>query len=656
MSNASKASPVCRSSERESALPPRCPYSDKILGLDASISRRDFLDGLVLSSAGLLLAADLNAQSTWAGYMGEGDYKTSAGNTPEVFQNAHAVRDGAYNKVPADVHETGEIYDCVIVGGGFSGLSAGLFFQQKTGAKRNCLILDNARIFGGVAKRNEFQVNGHRLYAPQASVHFQPPYPNSFLKSVYDAMGLDWNAFKSYQEWEGPTPKISLPRSPYGEGQINGKPALGFYFGAKYGHNPGVWITDPWGKNLEGTPFSASQRKEMLALYRNQNVVAPLVYDYPGDAVSRELDGMTLEDYFVRTYGVSRETVRLVSITESSTGFGLGPDALSGFLEYEWSKTIPTVDDSFETGLQMFPGGNSGMTRMLTKTLIPNAFDGERSMEAVWKNPVNFAALDQPGQPVRLRLNSTAVRVEHKGEPAKSEFVSITYVSDGQLSRVKARTVVMAGGGWITKHVVRDLDETRRSAYNQFCYSPYMVVNVAVTNWRFLYKLGISSAAWFEGFGRGVNVRKSANFGVDLHAAGPDLPTVLTFFIDFCKPGLPALEQGHLGRTELLSTPFADYERKIREQMTEMFGPSGFDAKRDIAGIVLNRFGHAFINPQPGFFFGLNGKAAPRDALRAGPFGRIAFSHCDLAGAMDHRNAFIESNRAVSQLLDRVLT
>jgi spermidine dehydrogenase len=637
-------------------LPPRCPYSDKILGLDASISRRDFLDGLVLSSAGLLLAADLNAQSTWAGYMGEGDYKTSAGNTPEVFQNAHAVRDGAYNKVPADVHETGEIYDCVIVGGGFSGLSAGLFFQQKTGAKRNCLILDNARIFGGVAKRNEFQVNGHRLYAPQASVHFQPPYPNSFLKSVYDAMGLDWNAFKSYQEWEGPTPKISLPRSPYGEGQINGKPALGFYFGAKYGHNPGVWITDPWGKNLEGTPFSASQRKEMLALYRNQNVVAPLVYDYPGDAVSRELDGMTLEDYFVRTYGVSRETVRLVSITESSTGFGLGPDALSGFLEYEWSKTIPTVDDSFETGLQMFPGGNSGMTRMLTKTLIPNAFDGERSMEAVWKNPVNFAALDQPGQPVRLRLNSTAVRVEHKGEPAKSEFVSITYVSDGQLSRVKARTVVMAGGGWITKHVVRDLDETRRSAYNQFCYSPYMVVNVAVTNWRFLYKLGISSAAWFEGFGRGVNVRKSANFGVDLHAAGPDLPTVLTFFIDFCKPGLPALEQGHLGRTELLSTPFADYERKIREQMTEMFGPSGFDAKRDIAGIVLNRFGHAFINPQPGFFFGLNGKAAPRDALRAGPFGRIAFSHCDLAGAMDHRNAFIESNRAVSQLLDRVLT
>ena len=183
-----------------------------------------------------------------------------------------------------------------------------------------------------------------------------------------------------------------------------------------------------------------------------------------------------------------------------------------------------------------------------------------------------------------------------------------------------------------------------------------MTANVAVRNWRFLYDLGISSAAWFEGFGRYVNVRKQALFGVDLPEVGPDLPTVLTFFVDFAKPGLPAPQQGSLGRAEILSTPFADYERQIREQMMEMFAASGFEAKRDIAGIVLNRFGHAFINPQPGFFFGLDGKPAPRDALRNGPFGRIAFSHADLAGAMDHRNGFIESDRAVNQLLDRVLT
>ena len=647
-----------------------CPRRDQILGLNEPISRRDFLDGVLMTSAAFAAGAacpfSLAAGQTptqgpapvagWTGYSGEGDYKGSAGNTEQVLQGAHGVRDGKFDKEPTDFTETNEVYDCVVVGGGHAGLSAGMFFDKQADAKRTCLILDNAHIFGGVAKRNEFNVDGHTLYAPQASVHFQPPYPDSFLHGVYETMGLDWDAFKTYQKWQGPSPEIKVPRSPYGEGHVNGKAALGFYFGEKYGQKPGKWVIDPWSKNLEGTPFPEALKKDMLLRHAEKPVQPELVYDFPGDAISRQLDSMTLEDYFCRTYGVSRETVRLMDAYESAGGFGLGPDALSAYLLYEWSKIIPTVDDSMATGIQMFPGGNSGLTRLMVKTMIPNAIEGPRTMEAVWKNHVNYAALDNPGQRVRLRLDSTAVRVEHMGEPAKAEFVSVVYYKDGKLYRVKARTVVMAGGGWITKHVVRDLDETRKASYDSFIYSPYMTVNVAVRNWRFLYNLGISSAQWFEGFGRFVNVRKNALFGVDMDTMGPDLPTVLTFFIDFTKPGMPARAQGQLGRAEILSTPFADYERRMREQMTEMFAQSGFDAKRDIAGIVMNRFGHAFINPQPGFFFGSDGKPAARDALRNCPFGRIAFSHCDLVGAMDHRNAYMESHRAVSQLLDRVLT
>ena len=647
----------------------KCPHLDTILGLHEPITRRDFLEGALVGPSAALIATacpfPLRAQASatseaswieWTGYTGEGDYKGSAGNTGQVIQSAHEVRDKKFDQVPSEVTETGEVYDCVVVGGGFSGLSAGLFFHQRASSNRNCLILDNARIFGGVAKRNEFIVDGHRLVAPQASVHFQPPYPNSFLQHVYDAMGLDWDAFKSYQKWQGPSPEISLPRSPYGQGQINGRPAHAFFFGAKFGQKPGIWITDPWGKSLQGAPFSESIRKDLLTLHGDHWVKPPLVYDYPGDAISRELDSMTIEDYLVRTYGASREAIRLFVTPETGGGFGLGPDVLSAFLQYEWSRVIPTVDDSMETGLQMFPGGNSGMIRLLTKTLVPASIQGPHNMAAVHNNRVNFGALDQPNQPVRIRLESTVVRVEHMEEPDKAEFVSVMYLKDGRIFRVKARTVVMAGGGWMTKHVVRDLDETRRSSYDQFLYSPYLTANVAVRNWRFLYDLGISSASWFEGFGRYVNVRKQATFGVDSPAVGPDLPTVLTFFVDFAKPGLPSRTQGQLGRAEVLSTPFAAYERQIREKMMEMFGASGFDAKRDIAGIVLNRFGHAFINPEPGFFFGLKGKPAPRDALRNGPFGRVAFSHADLTGAMDHRNAFIESDRAINQLLDRVLT
>jgi spermidine dehydrogenase len=126
---------------------------------------------------------------------------------------------------------------------------------------------------------------------------------------------------------------------------------------------------------------------------------------------------------------------------------------------------------------------------------------------------------------------------------------------------------------------------------------------------------------------------------------------VLTLKVLYAYPGAPIAEQGSRGRAEMLSKSFAQYEREIREQLGDMFAAGGFDPRRDIAGIILNRWGHAYVNPQPGFFFGKDGKPAPRDVLRYRPHGRIAFANTDLAGAMDHRNAILEADRAVAQLL-----
>ena len=280
-----------------------CPRRDQILGLNEPISRRDFLDGMLMTSAAVAAGAacpfSLAAQGQtptqgpatcrrldWL--LGRGRLRRSAGNTEQVLQGAHGVRDGKFDKEPTDFTETNEIYDCVVVGGGHAGLSAGMFFSKQADAKRTCLILDNAHIFGGVAKRNEFSVDGHTLYAPQASVHFQPPYPDSFLNTVYDMMGLDWDAFKTYQKWQGPSPEIKVPRSPYGEGSINGKEALGMYFGEKYGHKPGIWVTDPWGKNLEGTPFPDGAKSRHVAATRGKaRSCRQIEYDFPGDAKFR---------------------------------------------------------------------------------------------------------------------------------------------------------------------------------------------------------------------------------------------------------------------------------------------------------------------------------------------------------------------------------
>jgi spermidine dehydrogenase len=105
---------------------------------------------------------------------------------------------------------------------------------------------------------------------------------------------------------------------------------------------------------------------------------------------------------------------------------------------------------------------------------------------------------------------------------------------------------------------------------------------------------------------------------------------------------------------QLIGTPFRGYEKRIREQFTMMFGALGFDAKRDIAGIILNRWGHAYLSAQPGFFFGKDGKPGPGEVLRTTPFDRISFANSDLAGIMDHRTSILEAHRAVAQSLARI--
>ncbi len=637
-------------------------HHDKALGLSQRICRRDFLNGTVLASGSLLLSSltplQLFAQEpeTGDGYSGVGDYRNANGNTAEVIRAAHAIRDGVFDSLPADTLDTGEVFDCVVVGGGISGLSAALFFKSQAGPGRSCLVLENHPIFGGEAKRNEFMVHGERLMAQQGSTHFQIPYPCSFIARFYELIGFDWREFK-YQTWSGPSPEIPLSRSAY-QMLVTMPATYGFYFGAKFGQRPGMWLTDPWGKKLEGAPLSVATRSELLKWREGRgrsDAPTRLPFDYEGDEKSRCLDSITLEDHMVERLGISRETIRMFFAPEVAGGFGLGPDALSGFCDYVWAAIHP-LDDTPETGWQMFPGGNAGIARLIMKTLIPDSIAGPHTLEAVCRNKVNFAALDGQSYPVRIRLGATVVRIEHERDPEKSDFVWVTYTRNGKPCRLKARSVVMAGGGWSTRRVVRDLPSTHREAYAQFYHSPYMVANVAVRHWRFLYKQGISGGRWFEGFGDFTEVRKIATFGSDSKTIGPDSPTVLTLYVPFLYPGLPIDEQGHKGRFELLSTSFRDYERKIREQFDEMFSRSGFDPRRDIAGIILNRWGHAFVNPQPGFFFGKGGKPAPRDILRNAPFGRIAFAHTDLAGAQDHRNAIHESHRAVGQLLDEVLT
>jgi spermidine dehydrogenase len=613
------------------------------------MDRRDFLNSTLLASGAALLTGvapfELLAEPDWTGFSGVGDYARSNGNTYEVMTAGHAIRDHAFEGKQPQITDTNELFDCVVVGGGISGLASALFFsRQRAGA--TCLVLDNHPIFGGEAKRNEFDVDGHKLMVHQGSAACFPPLSTDFFAGFYDSVGIDWKQFQ-YQQRTGKAKDLNIQTAPYGVGG----PTSGFYFGAKFGHPEGVWVRDPWGSNLAGAPISEQARKELLGMRESDRKpfsthrYQPKVH---GDEASRHLDSVTLEQHLMDSYGLSRETVRTYLSPISGGGSGLGADALSAYCEYAADVLLPW---DYKEGAQMFPGGNAGVARHIVKQLVPSAITGGATMSEICRGTVQFGALDRPQNPTRIRLSATVISVRHKGDPAHAESVEIVYELGRQLYRVHARSLILANGSWTTKHIVRDLPAAHREAYAQFHRAPCLMANVAVRNWRFLNHLGLTECQWFEGIGNSMTLRKVATFGLDPSEINPGLPTVLTLKILFSKPGLPIQEQTLRGRMDLLSTPYRTYEQTIRDQFTAMFGKYGFDANRDIAGIILNRWGHAYLSPQPGFFFGTASKPGPGDFLRQNPYGRLAFANSDLAGIMDHRMSILEARRAVSQLL-----
>jgi len=254
---------------------------------------------------------------------------------------------------------------------------------------------------------------------------------------------------------------------------------------------------------------------------------------------------------------------------------------------------------------------------------------------------------------LNIRLNSTAIDIRHAGSAESAGHVDVSYYQDGKVKRIKAKTVVMSIGGWVARNIVSDMPDDMTEAYEQFYHSPVLVVNVALRNWRFLDKLGIAAGRWFEGFGNFFAIRRPMKTGKATQPFDPDKPTVMTFYVPFNNPGLPPKAQGLAGRAELLSKSYATYEKEIVDQMTRMFSDHGFDAESDIAGIVLNRWGHAYISPQPGFHFGKDGKNAPREIVRKG-YGRIQFGHSELTGYMSHTRALGEGARAASEAMKKI--
>ena len=611
------------------------------LGLDTPITRRDFVNGALVGAGGAMLGtpsagslrASTLAPDTFTGYGGVGDYAKANGNTWPVVQAAHRLRDGAYDASALAVAKAAGDFDLVVVGGGIAGLSAAYYFTKEAGPGRRVLLLDNHSMLGGEARQNEFNVAGERLLGPQGSNDFAVPATGS--GSLTDAFFTEFALPREYswQSWDARLKPLRFARDNYSnmdgfqESQID----VGHFFGEGHDGQP-LWRRNIWSNGLKDTPFPETGRRDLLRWRADNGPVS--------EAQDRYLDTLTYKDYLERVRGYDPAVTRLV---EPIVGLlsGVSTDAASARLGRQ------LVESPDRPMALSYPGGNSPFPRALLRGLLPAALPG-KDFNSLMYGPVDFGALERV-QATRIRLEAMALRVEHTSSESSGSRLRVTYEKGGALFKVGARTVVMASGGWVNKHLLVDMPDDLRSAYDQFSYAPALIVNVALRQWRFLYDLDITACRWFDdadSFGYCCNLRQTmTSGGGDGPPLHPDRPAVLSFYLGLPIPGLPAAEQGAAARARFLATPYAEFELRIRRQMTRMFAAYGFKPDRDIAAIVLNRWGHARLVEPPGFHYGRDGKASPLERVREG-YGHVAIGHSELNGGQHWGSALEYGKKA----------
>ena len=200
--------------------------------------------------------------------------------------------------------------------------------------------------------------------------------------------------------------------------------------------------------------------------------------------------------------------------------------------------------------------------------------------------------MDMKGSPVRIRLNSTAVRVQHDGPAASARRWWYTCVAAG--CTVWARAAVLACWHSVIPYLCPDLPRASASGtgvrregaarLHERAHSPVDRVSASGRPRervaRSLAHLGAPGCA-----GKPRDLRSSRS---------PTEPIVLHLSKTPCKPGLEARAQHRAGRVELLSMSFETIERHIREQLARMVGDGGFDPVNDILAITVNRWPHGY--------------------------------------------------------------
>jgi spermidine dehydrogenase len=629
---------------------------DHALGMDRPITRRDFLNGVAIGVAGTWLAGCQWDVPSAEAQNAPGYYPPALtgmrGSHPGSYDVGHAVRDGSFWKTAGRPIDTGERYDLIVVGGGISGLAAARFFLAKQPTAK-VLVLDNHDDFGGHAKRNEFRPGGRLLLTNGGTWSIESPFPYSTeARGLLTELGIDPPALQAKyahpELYKGLAPAVFFDRETFGVDRLA----------------VGVPSADAraWEAFLAKTPLSAVARRDIVRIQTASVDYLPgLTSDQKKDRLSR----LSYKDYLLTLVKAHPDVVPYYQ-TDTHGLYGVGIDAVPaldcwaiGFPGFKGLTLEPgpkggrlsftalgaaTPDEA--PYFFHFPDGNASIARLLVRGLIPAAVPGH-TVEDIVTARIEYGRLDVPGSPVRVRLNSTAVRVRHQG----ANEVEVTYGRDGKAFTARTGNVVMACWNMMIPFIVDGLPAPQQDALRYGVKVPLCYTVVALRNRTAFQALGVRRISAPGMYHAEISLDVPVSIGDYAFPASPEDPMLVRMLRTPCKPGLSARDQQRAGHAELLVTSFETFERNIRDQLARVLGPGGFDPARDIQAITVNRWPHGYAyeyNPlwDPDWPVGQR----PCDIARQ-RFGRIAIANSDAAAAAYTDQAIDQAYRAVNELL-----
>jgi len=634
---------------------------DRRLGMDRTISRRDFLNGVSIAiGASLLPACGGNGESVVAV---PATYYPPAvtgmrGSHAGSFEVAHATLRGLRWKAK----KTDEHYDLVVVGAGISGLSAAYIYHRDVNPKARILILDNHDDFGGHATRNEFTLDGRTYIGYGGTMYMTAPetYP-AVAKQVIRELGIDSDRESEF----------------YHEDQfrLHGLDRGTFFDKGTFGADHLAIGSFGSAEMIRGAPLSAPAKVELERLFADEK-------DYLAGMTPSErrtiVESHNWRDYLAKIGGFGEEVLAFIQQWPHDN-YAIGADAFPAWLA--WLEGFPGFagmdlgygdEDSGEDGDEeyeesdedggeeyeergfYFPDGNASIARLLIRKLIPGIAPGN-SMEDIVTARFDYSRLDREENLTRVRLRSTVVGVQHQDGKLDAD-VDLTYVSGNEGRRVSAHKVIWAGYHSMLPHICPDLPADQAAAQVSSVRAPLVYTNVLIRNWRSFVNLGLEEAYCSGSFFSYLAFTHPVSMGDYRFNRSPDEPVILHLQNTLLAPGLPAAEQFLAGRQALLQTSFETFERNARDQLGRMLGPGGFDSARDIAGITVNRWPHGYaysVDTESGdvswWSEWWHHKRSPWVDARQ-RVGNIAFAGIDAASNAMTESAIEEAHRAIHSL------